>query len=254
MKKLLLIGELNQTVSSMNKHLSNRFQTQICVADLEIVKGMRKVFQADMIVVCLIGIDNVDNSILDYLKEHYVGIPVLIVGTVVECHYYQKYYETEQFDYLARPTTLSNLMQKCLEMLHMEAQKEVVKETTKAKKRILLVDDSGILLRSMKLMLDKQYEVTVATDGMMAIEKAKKKKPDLIVLDYEMPKMDGRETLEKLREEEGLADIPVVFLTSVADEENVSAVLRLLPDGYLLKPIDQERLHNTIEGVLGNEI
>jgi len=251
MKKVLLVGELNQTVSSVNKHLSTRFQTQICVDSLDLVKGMSKVFEPDMIVVCLIGAGELDVKILDYFSDYYNGVPVLLIGTVEECRYYKKYYENQQFDYITRPTTLTKLMHKCLEMLRMEKTGESSRsEDVERKKRILIVDDSGILLRSMKVMLEKQYEIAVATDGMMALERAKKKAPDLILLDYEMPKMDGRQTLEELRNDEELKDIPVVFLTGVADKENIAAVLKLKPESYLLKPIEQTRLLETIEKVL----
>ena len=65
-----------------------------------------------------------------------------------------------------------------------------------------------------------------------------------------MPVMDGKETLEELRKDEALKDVPVVFLTSVADRESIAAVLKLQPEGYLLKPIDQARMLETIESVL----
>ena len=112
-----------------------------------------------------------------------------------------------------------------------------------------MVDDSGILLRSVKVMLADRYEVAVATDGKKAIERAKRRKPDLILLDYEMPVMDGKETLEELRKDEELKNIPVVFLTSVADRESIAPVLKLKPEGYLLKPIDQNRMFETIEAI-----
>lgn len=99
-------------------------------------------------------------------------------------------------------------------------------------------------------MLAEDFEVAFATDGMMAIEKAKKWTPDLILLDYEMPKMDGRETLEEMRKDEELKNIPVVFLTGVADKESIAAVLKLKPQGYLLKPIEQTRMMETIQTVL----
>ncbi len=254
MKKLLLIGELNQTVSSVNKHLATCFQTQVCVNSLDLVKGMVKMLEPDLVVACLVGMDRMDEEILAYLKAACKNIPVLIMGTVDECNSYKKYYEEGQFDYITRPTTLSNIMHKCMEVLRLEKPKAVAEPEVSQKKRVLVVDDSGILLRSIKTMLEKQYTVVVATDGMMAIEKAKKRKPDLILLDYEMPRMDGRETLARLREDEELADIPVVFLTGVADEANVAAVLKLKPDGYLLKPVEQQRLYDTIEGVLAGEI
>lgn len=257
MKKVFLIGQLNQIVSSVNKHLSTRFQIQLCVDSLELVKGMAKVFEPDMVVISLVGVGTLDNRILDHFRNEYSQIPVLLLGTVDECNHYQRYYDNPQISFVTRPTTLSAVMQKCLDMLQMECierEKEdlakVVVEEGERKKRILAVDDSGILLRSVKTMLENTYEVVVATDGMMAIKQAIKKKPDLILLDYEMPKMDGRETLEELRNDEELKKIPVVFLTGVADKENITAVLKLKPEGYLLKPIEQQRLLDTIEKVL----
>lgn len=252
MKRVLLIGELNQTVSTVNHYLQAKFQTQMCLDSLEMVKGMVKVYEPDMVVVCLVGVGELDHKILDFFENRRNNVPVLLIGTPEECNYFQKYYDSEQFDFLTRPTTLSELMGKCSAILKLEKEDETVVEAKEAeeKKRILVVDDSGILLRSVKTMLADQYEVAVATDGKKAIERAKRRKPDLILLDYEMPVMDGKETLEELRKDEELKDIPVVFLTSVADRDSIAPVLKLKPEGYLLKPIDQKRMFETIESVL----
>ena len=59
-----------------------------------------------------------------------------------------------------------------------------------------------------------------------------KKRPDLILLDYEMPVCDGRQTLEMIRADEELKDIPVIFLTGVNDREHIESVLSLKPAGY----------------------
>lgn len=258
MKKILLIGELNQTVSSVNKHLSTRFETQICLDKYELVKGMKKVFEPDMAVICLVGIGQLDNRILDYLVDEYAQMPVLLIGSAAECNYYQQYYEGAQFDCVIRPTTLSALLKKCLVMLSVSDSGEIQEyEPKKAvgrndgeKKLILAVDDNGMLLRNVKSLLENDYDVAVATSGMMAIQKAKKQHPDLILLDYEMPEWDGKRTFEEIRDDEELKDIPVVFLTAVAEKSHILAVLKMLPSGYLLKPIDSQRLTDTIEKVL----
>ena len=253
MKKVLLIGELNQTVSTVNKNLQTKFQTQLCVDNPEMVKGMAKVYDPDMVIICLVGVGELDHKVLDYFANRRRIVPVLLIGTPEECKYYQKYYDNEQFDFLTRPTTLTELMTKCFEVLKMEEELKETEdkiEVPAEKKKILVVDDSGILLRSVKAMLEPLYEVAVATDGKKALERAKKKKPDLILLDYEMPVMNGKETLEELRNDEELKNIPVVFLTSVADRESIAAVLKLQPEGYLLKPIEQARMLETIEKVL----
>lgn len=258
MKKVLLVGELNQTVSSVNKYLSTKFQTQICKDMLDLVKGMIKVFDPDLVLICLVGIGELDNKIMDLFKEKYSNLPVLLIGTKEECRYYEEIYEDEQFNFAIRPITLSAIMQKCYKLLRMtydktEAEADSVKET-EGRKQILAVDDSGILLRSVKAMLDKQYDVAVATSGMLAIKQAKKNLPDLILLDYEMPEWDGKRTLEEIQKDEELKDIPVVFLTAVSDRAHIEAVLKLKPSGYLLKPIEQHKLVDTIEKVLSETL
>lgn len=259
MKKLLLIGELNQTVSSVNGHLATRFQTQICVDSLELVKGMAKVFSPDMAVICLVGIGNLDVKILDFLSNYNEQMPVLLIGTSEECKVYDKYYESSKIDFVVRPTTLSELMKKCVQMLQLKeteltVAEPVVKAESTGKKRVLVVDDSGILLRSVKTILEKDYIVSVATSGIIALKQIKKNAPDLILLDYEMPEWDGKKTLEEIRNDEEIKDIPVVFLTGVADKEHIAAVLGLRPEGYLLKPVDPAKLIDTIEKVLKGTI
>lgn len=258
MEKVLLIGQLNQTVSSINNFLQSNFHTQICVDKLELVKGMTGIFEPDMAIICLVGVGGLDRKIMDYFETRRQSIPVLLVGNPEECKYFQEYYEGQQFDYLARPITLNELMEKCFKILKkeelVEASEEVekVEEVVVIKKRIMIVDDSGILLRGVKSMLIEQYDVDVATDGKKAIEKAKRRRPDLILLDYEMPVMDGRETLEEIRNDEELKDIPVVFLTSIANKDSIAQVLKLKPEGYLLKPIDQKRMFEKIESILND--
>lgn len=254
MKKVLLVGELNQTVSSVNKHLSTKFQTQICKDTIDFVKGMIKVFDPDLILICLVGMGELDTNILELFKDKYSNLPVLLIGTKEECRYYEEIYESEQFDFAIRPITLSAIMQKCHKLLRMtdekpEAETEGAK-SREGRKQILAVDDSGILLRSVKAMLDKQYDVAVATSGMLAIKQAKKNPPDLILLDYEMLGWDGKRTLEEIQQDEELKGIPVVFLTAVSDRAHIEAVLKLKPSGYLLKPIEQNKLVDTIEKVL----
>lgn len=256
MKKILLAGELNQIMGSLEQHLSGRYQTQMCMDNLEMVKGIGKIFQPDMAVISLIGAGGLDHRILDFFLNQYEKMPVLLVGTAEACESYQKYYENSRIDYIVRPTSLHMLLQKCEELMkeyEMAAILEEIPELAPVaaeKKRILAVDDSGILLRSVKSILEKQYDVLVANSGEAAIRQAKKKMPDLILLDYEMPEMDGRETLEIIRNDEDLKEIPVVFLTAIADKAHIAAVLKLHPSGYLLKPIDKQVLIDTIEKAL----
>lgn len=252
MKKILLVGELDQILGSLNHHLAAKFKTQMCTTDMEMVKGMSKIFQADLTVICLSENVNSYDQILEFFQNRCSQMPVLLIGKEKECRLYEKYYELKQFDHLTRPLTLGILLRKCEELLQIyepETEKTQVK-VAEERKYVLAVDDSGILLRNIKTMLEKEYDVAVANSGMMAIKQAKKRLPDLILLDYEMPEWDGKRTLEEIRNDEDLKDIPVVFVTAVADKEHIAAVLELRPSGYLLKPIEQQKLYDTIEKAL----
>lgn len=146
-------------------------------------------------------------------------------------------------------------LQKCEEKLDIkddEPIEELVSvQDLGGKKQILIIDDSALSLRNIKAVLDKRYEVIVAKSGEKGLQLAKKNRPDLILLDYEMPGWDGRKTLEEIRNDEETMEIPVMFLTGIADKDYFSAVLGLNPAGYLLKPIDQSRLLSMTEELLG---
>ncbi len=131
-------------------------------------------------------------------------------------------------------------------------EEEAAAERTEdaGKKRILVVDDNGTMLRTMKAMLEDRYEIAVAISAAQAMTSIGKQRPDLILLDYEMPVCDGRMTLEMIRADEEMKDIPVIFLTAVNDRDNIEAVLKLKPAGYFLKPPVKDKLVAEIDRVL----
>ena len=115
------------------------------------------------------------------------------------------------------------------------------------KKKILVVDDSGAMLRNVKGWLEDRYQVILANSGAMAIKYLALNRPDLVLLDYEMPVVNGKQVLEMIRTETEFSDIPVIFLTSKNDRESITQVMSLKPDGYLLKTMKPEDIVKTID-------
>jgi CheY-like chemotaxis protein len=118
---------------------------------------------------------------------------------------------------------------------------------THHKKKILVVDDSGAMLRSVKSWLEGKYQVILANSGTMAIKYLSTNRPDLVLLDYEMPICDGKQTLEMIRSEREFADIPVIFLTGKQDRESIMQVMGLGPAGYLLKTMKPEEVKKYVD-------
>lgn len=140
------------------------------------------------------------------------------------------------------------------EMIYTKKEEDVTSDiwrylnSGKRKKRILVVDDSDFMRFSIAKLLENDYEVTDAASAMSAIVKLVTDKPDLVILDYEMPICDGRQMLEMLRSEKDTMDISVIFLTGRNDEESIRKVMALNPNGYLLKTKPKEYIKKSIDG------
>ncbi|MCM1088621.1 MAG: response regulator [Muribaculaceae bacterium] len=120
------------------------------------------------------------------------------------------------------------------------------------RKHILVVDDSPMMLKMLKEQLHDNYDVATAVSGKIAMKFLERKKTDLILLDFEMPEENGPAVLEKIRAVDSLKDIPVVFLTGVSEREKIREALVLKPQSYLLKPIDRDKLLDTIASVMNH--
>lgn len=120
---------------------------------------------------------------------------------------------------------------------------------------ILLVDDDPVFVEATKTVLETRYRVITAHDGDEGLEKARKQKPDLILLDVIMPGNDGFQVCQQLKQDPKLVGIPVIMLTSFAQhgrETNipVSAGLELEAEGYMDKPVIPEALLKQVESIL----
>ena len=107
-------------------------------------------------------------------------------------------------------------------------------------KRILVVDDDSMNLARTKMILGQEYAVVLADSGMEALEKLKTEKVDMVLLDIDMPGMNGIETFERMKD--FAADIPVIFLTASGLEEDVVSAIRLGAVNYLKKPFRPREL------------
>ena len=112
-------------------------------------------------------------------------------------------------------------------------------------KHILVIDDDPIILGLLKT------DLATAVSGKIGLNFLQRKKTDLILLDYEMPEENGPQILEKLRANDTTKNIPVVFLTGINDSDKIKKVLAMKPQGYLLKPIDHDKLVKVISQIIG---
>jgi DNA-binding response OmpR family regulator len=118
--------------------------------------------------------------------------------------------------------------------------------------KILIVDDEADLISTVQYRLKfAECDVVTASNGQEGLEKAAAEKPDLILLDTNMPVMNGHEMLERLRADPNLKDIPVIMLTARCEPQDIAAASALGVSDYMTKPFDFVQLMDRIRAVRG---
>ena len=188
------------------------------------------------------GEDNLMIDVLGYIRDLVEdrGIRFFVIGA-------QEEIDTiigKKSDYVAqaytRPVDLAELIKR------LQKEGEAV-DKLKEFKSILIVDDDATALRSMKSLLSTHYKILVANSGMNAITILAKNKVDLILLDFEMPIVNGPKVLEMIRSDPNTANIPVMFLTAKGDKRSIMEVLRFKPEKYLLKTMLPKDILDSID-------
>jgi CheY-like chemotaxis protein len=119
-----------------------------------------------------------------------------------------------------------------------------------ARKKILIVDDEPNVRRLSRTILAKQYEVFEAEDGRQAIEMANAKKPDVILMDMMMPKMDGLTACHVIKTDEATKSIPVIMVTAIGFELNIKLSEQMGATGYVTKPFSSQDLLGIVGQVM----
>ena len=126
--------------------------------------------------------------------------------------------------------------------------KEVLNPQIDPKKvKILVVDDIPLNVLLVKKMLQPLgFDTSEAEDGVVAMEKIEADKPDLILLDLMMPRMDGLEVLRRLRASDDTKSIPVIILSALNSNDDVAKGISMGAEDYITKPIIMDRLQSSV--------
>lgn len=264
--KVLLAGTQDAVMDDFFMHTESAFScltTSNRVADIQ---GHINLFEPDVFVYCLGKEQSEDTDVLslanrcfneigkeedrvivligdkyqlDGLREDIIAKTDLPLLKPISIKKIQTQIENAYEDMLIR----KEQREKELLRLQMEAE-------ANRKRHILVVDDDPTMLRTIKMYLEERFVVATAPSGKFALKFLSQKKTDLVLLDYEMPEMSGRDVFQQIKDNEATCNIPVVFLTGISDTSKIKSVLSMQPQGYLLKPVDYDRLHQTIDSVL----
>lgn len=288
--KLLLFGSYRTLITEFFVQMDSSFEMLSCSGRVDDVRTHLKYYTPDAAVLCLAdearevlaGLSRVG----DMIREN--GGRMIVIGDSERCDELErlmprvadrvirrsrgsnsKQLEEQLVDYLdsiarARQAQIKEQQQAAQaaadsveEALAAAAAavEEAIAETEqreRARRRhVLVVDDDSSMLKMIKEILSDDYDVATAISGKVALKFLESRRTDIILLDYEMPVQSGAQVYERILQNPEIQNIPVVFLTGVSDRERISEVLAMKPRGYLLKPIDTDRLKKTIEEIIG---
>ena len=258
--KVLLTGNNKTIIDEFFTNLSDSFTCVTTSLRFDDIINHIKCFSPDVIVYCMNNEhrEAVSQMVSVKQKTHSL-VPIIILGDPEECSEFSRISINTASMALRKPFTTASIRDEIVKFLkerNREIQEIMEKDRQAAlaqiKKRILVVDDDIRMLKIIKEQLHDDYEVATALNGKLALKFLANKPVDLILLDYEMPEENGPTVLNKIRENNDWAEIPVLFLTGVTERDKIQNALSLKPQGYLLKPIDHEKLKETISNVLNN--
>jgi len=174
----------------------------------------------------------------DYASEN--SVKIFMIGVPDELAGLSQIIPTSEIkEKFTRPIDAGEVVKKIDEYVIQKAQKSV--------KSILAVDDSGVYLREINSWFSEKYQVMLVNSGLNAIKYLGSHRPDLILLDYEMPICNGKQVLEMIRSDTECGDIPVIFLTSNSDRNTIIDIMPLNVAGYLLKTLPAEQIKKYVD-------
>ena len=254
MNRVLIITKTRDLAVPLAKALEECFAVQYSSDDVSEVLPIMEIVKPNIIIAQINKDSLVESSLFSTLSLKYSHIPIFTIASEEHKKRYLRYYNLDQFENYPDTTdeiTITEDLKKRFKITSVPTDIGDEKMLTSGSRRkILICDDNAATLRSIKSMLDEYYNCTIVTSAAKMMVAIEKNMPDLILLDYEMPVVDGRQALEMIRSDEDYKDIPVIFLTGVNDREAIASVAVLNPNGYILKPPARDKLHQAIEKVI----
>ncbi|MBE7008121.1 MAG: response regulator [Ruminococcaceae bacterium] len=241
--KVLLVNHGNALMANTLKNLLKEMEIETVHVEPDMNKAAQEIDSADAVMIFAGDFIYDSPELLVYLKDACFGEnrPLCIMGNEKEIDEIEgsipKTMIAHEFQ---RPVDVKSISAALCQLVH-------AGESRKQEKHIMLVDDDTLFLQAMQNWLGTRYKVTATKSGMQAITYIANNRPDLILLDYDMPITSGPQVLEMIRSEPKSADIPVIFLTGRNDRESVMKVMQLKPDGYLLKSMTKENIVASVD-------
>ncbi len=256
----LLIGKNTPIIDTFFNFLWEDYELYTSSLRFEDLRRHIEIIDPDIIIYCMYNESKDEITTVNKVRKRMAGqkAEFVIIGTAEDCNEFVIQSEFTPDLILKKPLTtdmikkqLNNYLEDVKRAEERAERIKAAQEESNRRKHILAIDDDPMMLKLIKEHLHHKYDVSIAKGGIMAYKFLENHETDLILLDYEMPFEDGPTVFKNIRQMKGKENIPIVFLTGLADRERIIEVAKLKPQGYMLKPIDRGSLLDKIDSLIG---
>jgi len=247
-KKIIYVDDVNYSLVSVKSRLSDHYDIYPAESVAKLYELLESI-EPDLI---LLDINMPDISGYDAIKalksdERYSEIPVIFLTGNRDRESMLKGINLGASDYVIKPFTTSKLLESIKNSINSEADKDISnKDEDGGKTSVLVVDDVTSMLRAAQHALQDKYKVFLLSKSEDVVDFLKKKTPDLILLDYVMPEINGFQLIPLIRAVPNHSDTPIIIMTTEGTPEHVSEAMSLGASDFIVKPFCPRELRNKV--------
>jgi len=248
-KKIVYVDDMNYSLISFKKGLGKLYEIYLGESAVHLYKILENV-TPDLIILD-VNMPDVDGyEIIKELKANtqYSSIPVIFLTSNIDREDVVKGLSLGAADYVLKPFNAEKLIESIENQLNPNrAKKNKVAARKSGNYSILVVDDIASMLRTIHHALHDRYEVFLLSKSEVVIDFLHNNRPDLILLDYLMPVINGFELIPQIRAIHEYKDVPIIIVTTEGTFRNVSEAMTLGASDFIVKPFEPKELNYKIE-------
>ena len=245
-KKILIVGSRRDTVQILKSYLRGRYEVQI--ADYSTKVMLEYENNTPDLVLVYLETDDIDNigafaGVME--NSAYAKIPIVLIASVADFQSIRHVLPVEEEDVLRRPADRSSVMGRI--MRYFQDESDI------GRPKVLAIDDDDVSLKILNTYLQDEYSVVTANSCKEAIKYLSNNIVDIIILDVEMPDIDGYATFDSIRKIPTCGETPVIFSSGHMEKHTIMKCITLGCADYILKPVNKADAVRKIEDAL-NEV
>ena len=246
-KKIIYVDDVNYSLVSVKSRLSERYD--IFPADSAVkMFELLEFFTPDLI---LLDVNMPDINGYETIKslkanERFCDIPVIFVTGNSDRESVVKGLSLGAADYVVKPYTANKLIDSIEANLYSAIKDLNSDDDNENKPSVLIVDDVSSMLRAMQYALNDKFNVYVLSKSEDAIDFLRTKTPDLILLDYVMPIINGFDLIPIIRELPGHKETPIIIITTEGTQDHVSQAMSIGASDFIVKPFKPKELNDKV--------